>query len=520
MSQYSTGLSSVTNGSATVTGTNTLWASNVSAGDSFTIASTGVVYDVAAVNSNTSITLSVAYAGASVSGAVYAIGTSFTVPDSFPEMSQGDIETATIFTRGMRKIQSRFTGIAINTTAEIGQAVSDHEATNDHPLATTSAKGFLSGADKTKIDTVEDGATADQTKADIDALNIDADTLDGINSLGFDAAGAADTAVSDHVALPDPHTQYTKAPALLDGLRRSVEAASGGNMTVFYTANGLPSYFTRIPQFLCEDVVSGGEIGTGVHEAFIFDGVEDSEIWVGAYQASIINGEAVSQPGVAPAVSINYDNARTACQNAGTGFDIQTNWDWAAIVLWSLANGFESRGNTNYGRHHDNRWEVGTRQEGGVVGSSSGVGKILTGSGPAYWRHDGTYSGISDMVGNVWEWCSGMKIVDGRVFLSADNDIPIESLYADSGFDIDDSNPWSSLNTTGASEALKRALVAPKGINDPIGRLYVNVSGERLPFRGGTRSYAGAAGLGALNLKYSRTFSVSYFGFRPRFRNL
>ena len=326
-------------------------------------------------------------------------------------------------------------------------------------------------------------------------------------------------AVNDHVALPDPHTQYTKAPALLDGLRRSVEAASGGNMTVFYTANGLPSYFTRIPQFLCEDVVSGGEIGTGVHEAFIFDGVEDSEIWVGAYQASIINGEAVSQPGVAPAVSINYDNARTACQNAGTGFDIQTNWDWAAIVLWSLANGFESRGNTNYGRHHDNRWEVGTRQEGGVVGSSSGVGKILTGSGPAYWRHDGTYSGISDMVGNVWEWCSGMKIVDGRVFLSADNDIPIESLYADSGFDIDDSNPWSSLNTTGASEALKRALVAPKGINDPIGRLYVNVSGERLPFRGGDRYYAGYAGLGALNLNYLRTRSYSNVGFRPRFRN-
>jgi len=327
-------------------------------------------------------------------------------------------------------------------------------------------------------------------------------------------------AVNDHVALPDPHTQYTKAPALLDGLRRSVEAASGGNMTVFYTANGLPSYFTRIPQFLCEDVVSGGEIGTGVHEAFIFDGVEDSEIWVGAYQASIINGEAVSQPGVAPAVSINYDNARTACQNAGTGFDIQTNWDWAAIVLWSLANGFESRGNTNYGRHHDNRWEVGTRQEGGVVGSSSGVGKILTGSGPAYWRHDGTYSGISDMVGNVWEWCSGMKIVDGRVFLSADNDIPIESLYADSGFDIDDSNPWSSLNTTGASEALKRALVAPKGINDPIGRLYVNVSGERLPFRGGSRGSAGDAGLGALSLSSPRTISSADIGFRPRFRNL
>jgi hypothetical protein len=37
---------------------------------------------------------------------------------------------------------------------------------------------------------------------------LDADTLDGIDSLGFDAAGAADTAVSDHVALADPHSQY------------------------------------------------------------------------------------------------------------------------------------------------------------------------------------------------------------------------------------------------------------------------------------------------------------------------
>ena len=117
MSQYSTGLSSVTNGSATVTGSGTLWSANVSAGDSFTIAGDGVMYDVASVNSNTSITLSVAYAGPTASGAVYAIGTSFTVPDNFPEMSQGDIETATIFTRAMRGIQSKFTGIAINTTA-------------------------------------------------------------------------------------------------------------------------------------------------------------------------------------------------------------------------------------------------------------------------------------------------------------------------------------------------------------------------------------------------------------------
>ena len=131
MSQYKTGTATVTNGSATVTGSGTLWLANVTAGDSFTVAGDGVMYDVASVDSDTQVTLSVAYAGVTASGVVYAIGTGFTVPDSFPEMSQGDIETATIFTRGMRKIQSRFTGIAINTTAEIGQAVSDHVALPD-----------------------------------------------------------------------------------------------------------------------------------------------------------------------------------------------------------------------------------------------------------------------------------------------------------------------------------------------------------------------------------------------------
>ena len=111
MSQYSTGLASTTNGSPTVTGTNTLWLANVSAADSFTIAGDGVMYDVASVDSDTQITLSVNYAGVTASGAVYAIGTGFTVPDSFPEMSQGDIETATIFTRAMRKIQGKFSSI-------------------------------------------------------------------------------------------------------------------------------------------------------------------------------------------------------------------------------------------------------------------------------------------------------------------------------------------------------------------------------------------------------------------------
>ena len=63
MSQYLAGTANVTNGSATVTGTNTLWLANVTAGDSFTVAGDGVMYYVASVDTDTQVTLSAPYAG-------------------------------------------------------------------------------------------------------------------------------------------------------------------------------------------------------------------------------------------------------------------------------------------------------------------------------------------------------------------------------------------------------------------------------------------------------------------------
>ena len=358
--------------------------------------------------------------------------------------------------------------------------------------------------------------------------SIESEAANAISSASASASSASSSAAaamryknqaSQVSGLDTVDDAIKQAPALIDGLRRSVEAASGGKMSVFYTAKGQPSYFVRIPKFNCEDVAPGGQLGTGVHEAFKFNGVEDAEIWVGAYEGAVLNGEGVSQPGIPAGYNINYDNARAACQACGPGFDLQTHWDWAAIMHWCMANGFEPRGNTNYGRHHDERFETGTRQDNGAPGDSSGIGNILLGSGPAGWRHDGTMSGISDLVGNVWEWMSGFKAVDGRILLSSDNEIPAESAYTDSGFDMPGNRTWASMDISGASEILKRAGIVPKGNNDPTGRLYVNASGERLPYRGGARSNAGYAGLGALDLGYARTTSYSGIGFRPRFRN-
>lgn len=132
MSQYRTGTASAVQDSAVVSGVGTAWLANASAGDSFVMAGTGVVYDIASVDGDTQLTLTVPYKGADRSGA-YAIQRDFTA-DGIPEMASGDIETATIFTRAMRKIQSRLnliTGVAANGAPTYGDTAAGIAGTSD-----------------------------------------------------------------------------------------------------------------------------------------------------------------------------------------------------------------------------------------------------------------------------------------------------------------------------------------------------------------------------------------------------
>lgn len=89
-----------------------------------------------------------------------------------------------------------------------------------HAAATTSAAGFLSSTDKIKLDGVAAGATANSTDAYLlsranhtgtqawSTLTSTPTTLTGYGITDADPSGAATTAVTTHVALSDPHTQY------------------------------------------------------------------------------------------------------------------------------------------------------------------------------------------------------------------------------------------------------------------------------------------------------------------------
>ena len=101
----------------------------------------------------------------------------------------------------------------INASAAIAQsklAVSD---------ATTSASGFMSSSDKTKIDGIEAGATADQTNAEIRAAveaasdsNVFTDA-DHTKLNGIEASATADQTASEIVALV---ADQTIAPSTID----------------------------------------------------------------------------------------------------------------------------------------------------------------------------------------------------------------------------------------------------------------------------------------------------------------
>jgi len=125
MAQYKTGTVSVTNGSATVTGSGTSWSGEIAAGDLFTIVGDNAWYEVASIGSNTSITLSANYAGTTGSGKSYAISRDFTTRLALPYPQKGDIETASIIKRAFEQIDTETNIATANYSATTAPTAND-----------------------------------------------------------------------------------------------------------------------------------------------------------------------------------------------------------------------------------------------------------------------------------------------------------------------------------------------------------------------------------------------------------
>ncbi|TQF71805.1 SUMF1/EgtB/PvdO family nonheme iron enzyme [Pseudoalteromonas luteoviolacea] len=348
-----------------------------------------------------------------------------------------------------------------------------------------------------------------------------------------------------------------------DGYRQAIEDISGGRNTVVIDDQGNPNIMVRIQRFNYEDVNQAIfdlygvdlKLGTGTPTMFRRNGTELGEVLIAKYLASpSANGGCSVVGGGQPLASVNYDDAKSRCNNKGENWHLMSIHEWSAVALWSLANGTIPRGNTNYGRSHENKLETARRLDDGIPGDASGTAQTYTGKGAVTWSHDHSAWGIQDLVGNVWEWIDQLRLDDGRIITTLDNNPSIaeenwtkHDAYFDSPIDStsgagnagepilnstitnrngpigDDGagNPYLSSShfaSIGKSqtfqnvEILRRLLISSESTTTVKGGFWCRNYGNRFPLRGGSWSSGPSAGLGSLEMSNSRSI-VS--GFRP-----
>lgn len=272
-----------------------------------------------------------------------------------------------------------------------------------------------------------------------------------------------------------------------DDLRQRVERASGGRQTVIRTAKGQPSYMTVTERYNLSAICDAWP--DQPHPAFIIGGQVKSEILVGTYDGAVVDGELVSQPHAAVSTGKTINQYVELARACGPGFHVVTNAEWAAMTLLSHRDG--------------------------------GVGQI---------QH------------KVWNWCTGLRLLDGEVQVVANNDAALDDA------DLSEySNAWQAVSDQGqlcgigSKEALKLArfsgpfrdlkahnTLEPNVLAMPLGILphsnelpyqwaWTYAIGERLAIRGGYWSLGSNAGVFALDLIYARSVAVSNVGSRPAF---
>ena len=182
MAWYRDGTVRVTNGSATVTGTGTLWGDNkqgIGPGQMLLVPAAGTVqvYEILRVDSNTQLTLKDNFVGTTAAASVYAIPSFYT--DSVPDFARRLSAQLSYYQSQMDGWQQIMTGNgSVTLTAPNGQAVT----ISSFKKLTDDMSGKASNTDP-RLSTV-DGKSGGRISTSVDVTN-ELGVVTDINGLGY-----------------------------------------------------------------------------------------------------------------------------------------------------------------------------------------------------------------------------------------------------------------------------------------------------------------------------------------------
>lgn len=254
------------------------------------------------------------------------------------------------------------------------------------------------------------------------------------------------------------------------GAFETLEALAQQNGWVIkYSTDGVPSIFYPIPKMKSIDL--DASLPNRTHPAFIINGVEVPRRLIAVYKGSSFAAasQILSLPNMSPRVELGADELLARIKLNGAGFGPKTVADSGLLLLLAKKNGWVPKGNNSYSVDYrdgtpwtlaasitiglkrvlwgweyealtahtsalENRpdkslkdWKrlkfIGGTPVASRINNTDNNGTItLTGSGPVSWRHNGTPSGIDDLVGNTMDQDYGYRIVGGELQILADND--------------------------------------------------------------------------------------------------